>query len=525
VITEDQTEVIEFLSNPNTYGLGDRIVERIQTHGAIVFLAGSRAYKLKRAVWFEYMDFSTVEHRRKFCAAEIEINVRTAPEIYLGSRAIIRNSDGRMSFAPADQSLSGLDVVDWVVEMARFDQEALFDRLAERGVLSNALMIALTDQICAFHENAEIRNDQGGRQAHQRVIDTNHTQLEHYSGAIFDREKVEALKTASDTELENCHHEIDRRRGAGLVRHCHGDMHLRNICLFGGRPTLFDGIEFDDQIACVDVLYDLAFLLMDLIERDLTGFANLVLNHYLFTTATADYEKWCGIACLPLFLSCRAGVRAHVSAATAESCAQSGEAEIHKTRARSYLEAALLYLEPAAPHLIAVGGLSGSGKSILAGALCPQLGRAPGAIWVRSDVIRKRLAGVEPSDRLGIDNYTATMNRRVYEIMRETTARVLNCGHSVVVDAVFAHEKERLVFEEIAKKIDVNFTGIWLTAPRDTLVRRIDQRKIDNKDPSDATVGVLDRQLSYELGNMRWNVVDASGTEGETLCRAKQVIN
>jgi uncharacterized protein len=304
MITEDQTAVIEFLASPATHGGGQ--VERIDTHSAIVFLAGARGYKLKRAVLFDYLDFSTLERRRALCEAEVRLNRRTAPGLYLGVLPVTREADGSLALSGAGPP------VDWVVEMNRFDQEALFDRLAAAGHLDVGLMRPLATAIAEFHAAAERRTDHGGKAGMAWVIDGNAAGFAEYGAACLDPAAASRLTSDASTELARRGTLLDRRRDAGFVRQCHGDLHLRNIVLLDGRPTLFDGVEFNDEISCTDVLYDLAFLLMDLWRRQLPRHANAVCNQYL--AETGDVE---GMRLLPLFLSCRAAVRAKTSATAA----------------------------------------------------------------------------------------------------------------------------------------------------------------------------------------------------------------
>ena len=213
---------------------------------------------------------------------------------------------------------------------------------------------------------------------------------------------------------------LDERRASGLVRHCHGDLHLRNIVLLEGRPTLFDGVEFNDKIACTDVLYDLAFLLMDLWRRGLSRHANAVWNRYL-----GDAGDLSGLSLVPLFLSCRAAVRAKTSATAARLQPDVRRHNELQALAREYLAMADRLLHPPGPCLIAIGGFSGTGKSTLALGLAPSVGAVPGAVVIRSDVIRKRLSGVSPLDRLGPEGYSSEMSERVYATVAER-ARMSN---------------------------------------------------------------------------------------------------
>jgi hypothetical protein len=286
------------------------------------------------------------------------------------------------------------------------------------------------------------------------------------------------------------------------VRHCHGDLHLRNIVEIDGAPVLFDAIEFDDALATVDVLYDLAFLLMDLGARGLRAHANLLLNAYLETGG--DTGNLIGLAALPLFLSTRAMIRAKVELLRGKLNPDAREDA--RQRVANYVLLARDYLERERPRLIAIGGLSGSGKSSVARALAPHIGAFPGAVHVRSDVERKRLFGVAPEQRLARQTYAAEVSDIVYTACRKRALMTLEGGHSVIVDAVHARKDERDAIAEIAARAGVTFTGIWLDAPAETMRGRIARR---TGDVSDATPEVLDEQLSFDLGPQNFTVIDA----------------
>ena len=509
MITEDQSAVIAFLSDPATHGsVGP--VKRIDTHGAVVFLVGDRAYKLKRAVLFDYMDFSTLDKRRTACAAEIVRNSETAPGIYRRAMPIARAAGDGLVLGGEGEP------VDWIVEMNRFDEETLLDRIALRGALGGPLMHELARVIVAFHATAERRHDCGGADAMREVVDGDARQLEAFAGRVFSRDRVDRLTGASRAAVAANAALLESRRRAGFVRLCHGDLHLRNIFLWEGRPTLFDAIEFNERIACIDVLYDLAFLLMDLWHRQLEGHANIVLNAYL--EGQADLS---GLALMPLFLACRAAVRAHVGATAADSQTDAAEAARLRAEAGAYLDLALAFLTPAAPRLVALGGLSGTGKSTLARGLAAGFGPAPGAIVLRSDLVRKELMNVAPEVQLGPDAYVSDVDNRVYEAVRERAAVLLAAGHSVVVDAVHARESERRALERIAAEAGCAFTGLWLEAPAAVLTGRIVGRR---GDASDASAAVLRAQVGYQLGTIAWSRVDAAATPGEVVRAARAAL-
>lgn len=491
-----QQDVIAFLSRPEAYGGGT--VERIDTHGAVVFLSGARAYKLKRAVKFPYMDYSTVERRRAMCEAELALNRRTAPMLYEAVVPVTREGDS-LRIGGSGEAL------DWLVVMRRFDQDGLFDRLAQRGSLTPDLMEALAAEIAAFHAKAEQCMEFGGASGIAWVIDGNRDGFAAADFVPADRDAASRLDGACRAALAKAAPLLDARR-AEFVRHCHGDLHLRNICLIDGKPVLFDAIEFNDRIACIDTLYDTAFLLMDLERRDLRMLANVVFNAYRERSGDQG-----GLAALPLFLACRAGVKAQTAAAAARAQPEAAKRDTLLDEARACLRLGLDFLAPPAPRVIAIGGLSGTGKSTVARHIAPAIGAAPGAVVLRSDTLRKRLAGVAPTTRLDPQAYTPDSARHVYDALTNTARAIAGTGHSVIVDAVFARPDERAAIEAATRDAGAAFTGVWLEAPAARLEARIAARR---GDASDATLAVLRRQLAYDLGPLAWHRVDASDDPG-----------
>jgi aminoglycoside phosphotransferase family enzyme/predicted kinase len=506
---DGQAAAIAFLADPANLGTAGP-VERIDTHGAIVFLAGERAYKLKRAVRYSYMDFSTADKRRAACEAELRLNRRTAPDLYLEVRGIHRDGAGRLGFGPGEP-------VDWVLVMRRFAADDLLDAVAARGALDPPLVRALADRIAAFHAVAEVRPGGDGGARIGSVIDGNQASMAACDPAILPAADAARLHRASRDTLVPLAALLDARAAGGHVRHCHGDLHLANICLWQGAPTLFDCLEFDAELATVDRLYDLAFLLMDLWQRGLHGEASLLFNRYLDMTDEAG-----GVAAMPLFLSMRAAIRAHVSAAAAVRQPDPGQAAARRADAGRYLGHALRFLDRRTPRLIAIGGLSGTGKSTLAGALAPGIGHAPGARWLRTDVLRKRMAGRMPEAQLPAGAYTPAQSRRVYRRLLDEAAAMLAAGSSVIVDGVFARPEERAALAAVAARCGVPFTGLWLEAPTDLLVRRVSARR---GDASDADAAVVERQRAYATGDLSgWRTIDASGAPDAVLALAQATL-
>jgi len=515
----DQAPVARLLADPATHGLsGKEEVRRLDTHASMVFLAGDQAYKVKRAVDFPYMDFSTPVRRREACATELARNRRTAPEIYLGVRPVLRGADGALTLGelqaegPAAETE---DVVEWVVVMRRFPQEALLSHVAEAGRLDAATVDALARAVADFHEAAEPASG-GGAEPLGWVIDENAAEFPE-SAELFDPEAAAQLTEASRRALEDLRALLDRRAAEGLVRRCHGDLHLRNVVLLDGAPRLFDAVEFNDALACIDVLYDLAFLLMDLDRRGLDWAANRVLNRYL--QQRDDLE---GLAAMPLFLSLRAAIRAKVGASALAAQTDAARRDELRAEIADYFAAARAYLDPVPPALVAVGGVSGTGKTTVARQLAPALGAAPGALLFRSDVERKRILGVAEGERLPESAYQGRINAQVYDQMLERARRGLAAGRGVIVEATFLRREDRATVRKLAEAAGVPFCGLWLTAPRETLMDRVAARE---GDASDATPAVVAGQLERAPGEgIAWPAVDASAAPDTVAARARAVL-
>jgi len=507
-LSEDQRDVIAFLKDPSSYGPGVDRVEVIETHASLVFIAGERVFKLKRAVAYPYLDFSTADLRRRACDAELILNRRTAPELYKEVRGLFRGADGAVGFSPNGEAL------DWVVVMRRFDQALLFDALAETGGLERHIMDQLADHIAQFHASAEQRFDHGGAAEMAELAEVQYRCLAAPSRAGFSPDRVEGIRKRWQERVAVLAALLDRRRTAGKVRHCHGDLHLRNICLYDGKPTLFDCLEFDEALASIDVLYDLAFLLMDLEHRGLRHFANRVFNRYLDRSEEDD-----GLAAMPFFLSLRAAIRAHVTATALEHAAGGAGGAKMACDARRYLALTEGFLQPQPCRLVAIGGLSGTGKSTLAAGLAPEIGLRPGGRVLRSDVTRKLLLGVDPEERLPATAYTRETSARVYDALCRKAAVGLAAGYTVVIDAVALTAEERNSFVEVARAAAVPFLGLWLEARPEAMANRIRGRV---RDASDASPEILAEQLRHDTGKIDWIRIDAGGRPEDCLAAARR---
>ncbi len=498
-----QAEIIGFLSNPLSH-VGGGPVEHVETHGNLVFLSGSDAWKIKRAVRFPYMDFSTLERRRAACEQEVAINRRFSPDLYLGCVPITRTSVGTLAFA------GGGEVLEWAVHMRRFEQSALLSSIAANGSVSDDLAKSLAGVVFDSHAMAERRPTASGSASIRALVGSVCGSLSACDR--LDRNDVARLTDRLNAEVEKTASLLDGRARDGYVRRCHGDLHLANVVMWQGRPMLYDAIEFDDAMGTIDTLYDLAFLLMDLDCCGQRRAANVVLNRYLWRSGdTRDLEA---LAALPLFMGLRAAIRAMVTIdRMRQENAEAGRRDLD--RARMYLSGALSYVTRPAARLIAIGGRSGTGKTMLAAALAPTVGNAPGAVHLRSDLERKAAAGVGEFERLSAHSYTRENSARVYALLEQKARVILAAGCPVVVDAVYASEQERRDIEAVAEALGLAFDGIWLTAERDTLVERVEARR---NDASDATPDVVDAQSQYDVGEMSaaWRVIDAGGAAADT---------
>lgn len=450
----------------------------IETHISYVLLTGAFAYKIKKPVALPFVDFSTLEKRRKACNEEMRVNARLAPTLYLGVVQIGGSVTAPVMNAPGK-------AIEYAVKMRQFPDSARLDRVLKRGEVSEAMMRDLARQVARFHARVETGPRSGDRQdseQHFREVAENLESLQKLPDSPDRQRLISELRDWSmESLVVNGEHLRGRRRN-GFVRECHGDMHLANLALLDNEIVIFDAVEFNEDLRWIDVLSEVAFLVMDLLHNDRSDLAYIFLSTYL--EITGDYE---GLGLLRHYLVYRAMVRAKVTAIRIDQPGL-GEEERGAELAQvdKYLRLALgLARKNAKPFLLLTCGPSGAGKSYLSERLCGLLG----AIRVRSDAERQRRA------RAGENRYSAAARHRTYLRVETNADKVLQAGLPVVVDATFIRREYRQRFWQLANDRRVPFAILWLKAPVEVLERRVRLRAAAGTDASEASVNVLGQQL------------------------------
>jgi len=452
----------------------------IETHISAIYVGPDAAYKLKKAVAFTFLDFTALATRERFLRRELALNAPHAPALYRAVHPITRGRDGALRLGGDGAP------VEWVLEMAPLREDAFLAFLALRRGLSPAMLDALGDAVAAMHAALPPVPGWDAPAAMRRVITGNRDAA---IAAGIDTARAEAWADQALTLLDRLAPMLAARAQDGRVRRCHGDLHLGNVCLWHGRPTPFDALEFDEALATIDTGYDLAFLLVDLELKLDRAAANRVLNRYVARSGDVGL-----VAGLPLWLSLRAIIRAHVESARGRDPARQ-------------LQAAETALAPPPARLMAIGGLQGTGKTRLARALAPGIGPAPGALLLRSDEIRKRLFRHHPEHRLPPEAYAESVSRAVLGDLVASAREAVAAGHAVIADATFLDAADRAAIEDAARQAGTPFTGLWLEAPLPVLQARIAARR---GDASDATEAVVRAAAQRDPGPLAWHRIDAT---------------
>jgi len=489
------------LLRPQAYPHPVDAVSVVETHLSWVLLTGQVAYKIKRPVCFPFVDLRSPERRAFFCAEELRLNQRFAPELYQGVCPIVLRNGGASIGGPGEP-------VERAVKMVQFPREHELDQLLEQDNIAPAELEEFGRDLAAVHAVlpvAEPPTPWGDPQAIRTTIDNNLEEATR-AAAVFDgASDVRALRPELDRCMAEAEPWMADRRDDGRVRECHGDLHAANIVRLESRLVAFDCMEFEPAFRWIDVADEVAFLLADLEARESLRQGHAFLTGYL--ASSGDYQA-CRL--LPLYRAHRALVRAKVTALSRSATQRSDSEDLGRARHRAYLDCAATALARQRPLLILMSGLSGSGKTWLAQRLAPLLH----AVHLRSDVERKRLAGLGESSRSGAavakGMYSAGFTRRVYEHLAGATEDVLAGRYNVIVDATFARRDDRGVFRKLARRLGTGVCLIHCRAPHELLVKRIVARHLQGEDPSEADVSVLDWQKEHwePIGaDEQWSVI------------------
>jgi hypothetical protein len=483
-----RNRLVEALHDPACYPHPVQPIRIIETHISIVVLTGTFAYKIKKPVDLGFLDFTTLEKRRLFCDEELRLNSRLAPEIYLD---VVR-----ICGTPETPRIGGTgEVIEYAVRMREFAQEALADRVLARGELTSRHIDALAVLVAEFHlrtPRSSENDEYGAPEAILASAAQNFAQIRALQAQAEHLPVLDEVETWSRREHERLRKVFLRRKHEGGVRECHGDLHLRNILLLDGKPRVFDCIEFNPELRWIDVMNEVAFLVMDLRAASRPKFAARFLNAYL--ESTGDYG---GLGVMRYYLVYRAMVRAKINLMRARQLETGAEESItHEEQFRRYLALAQSSVRPPRPFILITHGLSGSGKTTLSLPLV----ELTGAIRIRSDVERKHMHNLAAQDRRrsGISEglYRTDVTAATYTRLLDLAGTVVKSGHGVVVDATFLQRRHRDMFRAQAERAGVPFLIVDFSASERILRERIVARNERGNDASDADLAVLEHQFA-----------------------------
>jgi aminoglycoside phosphotransferase family enzyme/predicted kinase len=473
--------LIKALHSAGPYSHAIDPVRLVETHISWVLLTGHYAYKIKKPVNFGFLDFSTLEKRRFCCAEEIRLNRRLAPDIYLEVVPI--------TGTPNEPKIDGAgDAIEYAVKMVQFSEGALLSELAEYKKLVAEEIDQIAGVVADFHqiiEQAGGDSPYGNAPDIKHWFDENFAQIRPLLDVAHDRQQIQAIQQWGDDEWSRKSALMQLRKQQGFVRECHGDLHLSNITLIDGKITLFDCIEFNPMLRWIDVISEVAFLMIDLLYFGYEGLAFRFLNRYLQNTG--DYQS---LGLIRYYLVYRALVLAKVSILRMQQCQDSDYLQARE-RFTAFMNLAEGFTRTVPPVLMITHGYSGSGKSTFAALLSETIG----ALQLCSDIERKRLFGYRPQDNTGSDIdsgiYTQEAGMKTYRRLADLAKSVLDAGFPVIVDATFLEIGRRDQFRTIAAALAVPFVILDFKVPDEELAGRI---RLRNNDASEATVEVLHQQ-------------------------------
>jgi len=483
-IQTKQSELIASLLKPGAYPHPVATLELIETHISWVILTGSYAYKIKKSVKLDFLDFSTLQLRRHYCREELRLNRRRAPQLYLDVVPI--SGDEKNPQVGADGR-----VIEYAVKMHQFPQSAQLDKQLDAGLLNENDMRDLAETIAAYHHAAVVVDFGGDQDVIRRVNKPQHDNFPPID-SVMELKATRHVQEWTAQSLRGLERTLIDRHKNGFVRECHGDLHLANLVRLTSGIVAFDCIEFSADLRNIDVISDVAFLAMDLVACARQDLAEIFVNRYL--ECTGDYS---GMSVFGLYFVYHSMIRAKIAAV------RSGERHGAKGRAKDsaqlkhYLAVAIRWIRRPPPVLVGMHGLSGSGKTWLATQLMSELP----AVRVRSDVERKRLLGLAESasseSRPGRGAYTARAKANVYELLMDIIDGLLAAGFNVIADASFLMHTDRNKLEVLADRKGVALVWVDVSAGNDVLLRRLRHRTATRDDASEAGIAVLDYQRKH----------------------------
>lgn len=479
---------LDALTNSATYGHPCSDIQIVQTHISWVVLTGDWAYKLKKPVNFGFVDFTTLELRRVACLDELRLNLRTAPELYDSVVPLTHHQSGPKFGGEGA-------ILEYAVRIRQFDMNDTFDRLQDRKALSEETIERLARRIAELHQIAAIAPAQSSFGQPETILKQSQDCIEQISRVDLPpnlRNQLDHLRSWIPEEWIRRKELFLKRKANGDVRECHGDLHLGNVVLYAGRPTLFDCLEFNPQLRWIDIISDIAFLVMDLHDRGAPPLAWRALNEWL--QQTGDYD---GLPLLNYYVAYRSLVRATVAALRSQQPELTpADSQQQQQHLQNYVTLAFASTQPSKPAMVLMHGLSGSGKSFVARHLAASIG----AVQIRSDVERKRLFGVWParesSDPSAADLYSSQATEQTYQRLDALARGIVSAGYVVIVDAAFLSRSQRKQFVSIARDLNLPWAIIDCQAPESVLRERLSTRHLSGSDPSDADSKVLDLQLA-----------------------------
>lgn len=488
-MSKQASPLIEVLQQPEIYPHAIENLTVIETHISWLILTGPYVYKIKKSLNLDFLDFSTLDKRHYYCDEELRLNRRLAPEIYLEVIPITGSI--------ASPRLRGPGVpLEYAVKMVQFPQQARLDYCLQRGELSSDGINRLAHKIAQFHQEippALPDNSYGTPETVLQPALENFEPLNHLPKEEADQQRITCLRQWTREQWQGLRAEFIARKKSGFVRECHGDLHLGNIAWVEDKFIIFDCIEFNESFRWIDVINELAFLVMDLEHRGYPDLAGSALNTYL--EHSGDYS---GLRVLRYYQVYRSLVRAKIAAIRLKQDISAAEYQATQESYQSYLGLALSYIQPSKTPLIITHGLSGSGKTTLSEPLRKQLG----AIRLRSDIERKRLHGLKTQERAsqGVASgmYSVEASGQTYQLLQALAQTIIKAGYPVIVDAAFLKQAQRQAFQNLAEALGVSFCILDFRCELQELRQRIGTRQHENQDASDADLAVLEYQQTAQ---------------------------